>query len=665
MENESCSWVTRAKFSQKTFIRSGSSRLPSFRLDCQSDRDLNLKKESSSSDSMPRDSGLGFSNAAFMAGSFVQLSNTSSVSEGKPLATTSGRKTDGKSESKMKDSNLVSSDSISCKASLQHGSSESSLTLMKESNLQTVGFSFHPNLRTTVDTLKLYSYAVWFDSSRKKLAQMKRKSKPKQRSISPQPTTILSDVFKEAKSLSRRFSTPPRSRNKQDNNVLRNNSPSNDLSTLQQISFVKGLTKLRTKKETPWARYFDNGVVRVTAVETTEKWIVNLSELYFGARFACGAHSRLYHGMYKNQPVAVKLIRLPDDDDSGVMVARLEKQFTREATFLSHLCHRNVIKFFSFSLSLIAACWVLQKSPILFIITEYLSGGSLWALLRKLDRSPLPLDNLISIALDVARGMEYIHSQGVIHRDLKSGNILFDKNLCVKIADFGVACEEAYCDVLGDDAGTYRWMAPEMIKHKPYGRKVDVYSFGLLLWEMITGAIPYEEMTPVQAAFAVVNKVYYPLAMSVISSYILRPMLPFSLCACLLEHAFVEHNLPILEYFFWRYLDQLRQTHTHHIHKISTQNLLVDSKISQPTEPTDQDELCNPGIYYYANLKTCSLQNLRPIIPANCPVVLRMLTEQCWSTLPEKRPEFWQIVKVLEQFESDLAHGGTLEQLQF
>ncbi|KAL0910546.1 hypothetical protein M5K25_021540 [Dendrobium thyrsiflorum] len=552
MENESCSWVTRAKFSQKTFIRSGSSRLPSFRLDCQSDRDLDLKKESSSSDSMPRDSGLGFSNAAFMAGSFVQLSNTSSVSEGKPLAT-SGRKTDGKSESKMKDSGLVSSDSIICKSSLQRGSSESSLTFMKESNLQTVGFSFHPNIGTTVDTFKLYSFAVWFDSSRKKLAQMKRKSKPKQRSISPQPTTILSNVFKEARSHSRRFSTPPRSRNKQDNNVLRNYSPYNELSPLQQISFVKGITKLRAKKETPWARYFDNGVVRVTAVETTEKWTVNLSELYFGARFACGAHSRLYHGMYKNQPVAVKLIRLPDDDDSGVMVARLEKQFTREATFLSHLCHRNVIKLAGFC----------EKSPILFIITEYLSGGSLWALLRKLDHSPLPLDNLISIALDVARGMEYIHSQGVIHRDLKSGNILFDKNLCVKIADFGVACEEAYCDVLGDDAGTYRWMAPEMIKHKPYGRKVDVYSFGMLLWEMITGAIPYEEMTPVQAAFAVVNK------------------------------------------------------------------------------------------------------NLRPVIPANCPVVLRMLTEQCWSTLPEKRPEFWQIVKVLEQFESDLAHGGTLKQLQF
>jgi len=107
--------------------------------------------------------------------------------------------------------------------------------------------------------------------------------------------------------------------------------------------------------------------------------------------------------------------------------------------------------------------------------------------------------------------MEYIHSQGVIHRDLKPENILFDQDFCVKIADFGIACEEAYCDVLADDPGTLRWMAPEMIKekgHKHYGRKVDVYSFGLLLWEMVTGTIPYEDMNPFQAAYAVLQKVF-------------------------------------------------------------------------------------------------------------------------------------------------------------
>jgi serine/threonine protein kinase len=127
--------------------------------------------------------------------------------------------------------------------------------------------------------------------------------------------------------------------------------------------------------------------------------------------------------------------------------------------------------------------------------------------LNSTEHHPIPLENIISIALDVARGLEYIHSQGIVHRDIKPENILFDENLCVKIADFGIACEETLCDVLVEDEGTYRWMAPEMIKQKAYNRKVDVYSFGLLLWEMVSGRIPYENLTPFQVAYAVANRV--------------------------------------------------------------------------------------------------------------------------------------------------------------
>ncbi|CAN6483576.1 unnamed protein product [Victoria cruziana] len=158
--------------------------------------------------------------------------------------------------------------------------------------------------------------------------------------------------------------------------------------------------------------------------------------------------------------------------------------------------------------------------------------------------------------------MEYLHSQGVIHRDLKPENMLFDQDHHLKIADFGIACEEAHGDALTEDPGTYRWMAPEMIKHERYSHKVDVYSFGLVLWEMVAGTIPYEDMIPVQAAFAVVNK------------------------------------------------------------------------------------------------------NARPPIPSTCPLAFQAFIEQCWSKLPERRPEFWQIVKVLEQFESSLAHDGTLNLVQ-
>ncbi|RWV99036.1 hypothetical protein GW17_00038084 [Ensete ventricosum] len=169
-------------------------------------------------------------------------------------------------------------------------------------------------------------------------SRYERESKSKQRSISPLPTTILSEVFKEARSIGRRFSTPPPSRKKSD----KARAHHDDLRTALELR--KAFDKSRPRKGASWARCFDHGGGKVTALETTEKWNADLSQLYVGLRFACGAHSRLYHGVFNDKPVAVKMISQPDDDEYGVMAARLEKQFTREVTILSHLYHRNVIK---------------------------------------------------------------------------------------------------------------------------------------------------------------------------------------------------------------------------------------------------------------------------------------------------------------------------------
>ncbi|KAJ1441588.1 Serine-threonine/tyrosine-protein kinase, catalytic domain [Sesbania bispinosa] len=83
----------------------------------------------------------------------------------------------------------------------------------------------------------------------------------------------------------------------------------------------------------------------------------------------------------------------------------------------------------------------------------------------------MSLEKVVAFAIDICRGMEYIHAQGIIHRDLKPENVLIDGESNLKIADFGIACETAKYDSL---SGTYRWMAPEMIKGKRYGRKVAV-----------------------------------------------------------------------------------------------------------------------------------------------------------------------------------------------
>ncbi|XP_010520229.1 PREDICTED: serine/threonine-protein kinase HT1-like isoform X2 [Tarenaya hassleriana] len=334
----------------------------------------------------------------------------------------------------------------------------------------------------------------------------------KQRSVSPSPQMVLTDTFKEARSDRKRFSTPhPRRRTESEKGMkmkwfrkdslgkssFSSRSPS-QVNPIRDLGTLKIQERVITniKKETPWTKYFDHGGRRVNAVDTTDEYSIDMSKLFLGLRFAHGLHSRLYHGKYNDEAVAVKLITVPDDDENGCLRARLEKQFTKEVTLLSRLHHPNVIKF-------VGAC---KDPPVYCIITEYLAEGSLRSYLHKLENKTLPLQRLIAFALDIARGMEYIHSQHVIHRDLKPENILIDDEFHLKIADFGIACEEEYCDLVADDPGTYRWMAPEMIKRKPYGRKADVYSFGLVLWEMVAGSIPYEDMNPIQAAFAVVHK---------------------------------------------------------------------------------------------------------------------------------------------------------------
>ncbi|KAL1222059.1 Serine/threonine/tyrosine-protein kinase HT1 [Cardamine amara subsp. amara] len=372
----------------------------------------------------------------------------------------------------------------------------------------------------------------------------------KKRSVSPSPHMPISDSFKEAKSDLKRFSTPhPRrmegTKAKDSVNVrpLSHSGPIKDLSTLKIQEKAK--SKIEKKRS---SKSVDFRGSRVCSVGVLEEYLIDVSKVSYGDRFAHGIYSQLFHGEYKGEAVALKIIKAPENCEDRFLGARLEKQFTMEATLLSRLSHPNVVKFVGVN---IGNC----------IITEYVPLGSLRSYLHKLEQKSLPMDRLLKFGLDIARGMEYIHSREIVHRDLKPENVLIDKDFHLKIADFGIACEEEYCDVLGENTGTYRWMAPEVIRRIPHGRKCDVYSFGLVLWEMVAGAVPYEEMTPVQAAFAVMHK------------------------------------------------------------------------------------------------------NIRPVIPKNCQAPMKELIEQCWSLQTDKRPEFWQIVKVLEHFEKSWKNEGRLNLL--
>ncbi|XP_074567742.1 serine/threonine/tyrosine-protein kinase HT1-like [Curcuma longa] len=225
-----------------------------------------------------------------------------------------------------------------------------------------------------------------------------------------------------------------------------------------------------------------------------QEWMADLSQLFIGNKFASGSNSRIYRGIYKQRAVAIKMVRIPEQDQQKKLI--LEKQFNSEVSFLSRLYHLNIVQF-------IAAC---KKPPVYCIITEYMSQGTLRMYLHKKEPYSLSTETILRLALDISRGMQYLHSRGVIHRDLKSHNLLLNDEMRVKVADFGTSCLETQCKESKGNMGTYRWMAPEMIKEKPYTKKVDVYSFGIVLWELTTALVPYQGMTPVQAAYAASEK---------------------------------------------------------------------------------------------------------------------------------------------------------------
>ncbi|KAK6920716.1 Serine-threonine/tyrosine-protein kinase, catalytic domain [Dillenia turbinata] len=242
-----------------------------------------------------------------------------------------------------------------------------------------------------------------------------------------------------------------------------------------------------------WSKYLVSSGAEIKG-EDEEEWSADMSQLYIGNKFASGRHSRIYRGIYKQRDVAIKMISQPEEDEG--LANLLEKQFTSEVALLFRLKHPNIITF-------IAAC---KKPPVFCIIMEYLAGGSLRKYLHQQEPYSVPLNLVLKLALDIARGMQYLHSQGILHRDLKSENLLLGADLCIKVADFGISCLESECGSAKGFTGTYRWMAPEMIKEKHHTKKVDVYSFGIVLWELLTALTPFDNMTPEQAAFAVCQK---------------------------------------------------------------------------------------------------------------------------------------------------------------
>ncbi|NXK67813.1 TNI3K kinase, partial [Sylvietta virens] len=217
---------------------------------------------------------------------------------------------------------------------------------------------------------------------------------------------------------------------------------------------------------------------------------LQLSEIEFHEIIGSGSFGKVYKGRCRNKIVAIKRYR------ANTYCSKSDvDMFCREVSILCRLNHPCVIQ-------LVGAC--LDDPSQFAIVTQYISGGSLFSLLHEQKRI-LDLQSKLIIAVDVAKGMEYLHNltQPIIHRDLNSHNILLYEDGHAVVADFG---ESRFLQSLDEDnmtkqPGNLRWMAPEVFTQcTRYTIKADVFSYALCLWELLTGEIPFAHLKPAAAA---------------------------------------------------------------------------------------------------------------------------------------------------------------------
>ncbi|KAI4301881.1 hypothetical protein L6164_035118 [Bauhinia variegata] len=212
-------------------------------------------------------------------------------------------------------------------------------------------------------------------------------------------------------------------------------------------------------------------------------------DLVLGERIGLGSYGEVYHADWNGTEVAVK--KFLDQDFSGAALA----EFKREVRIMRRLRHPNVVLFMG----------AVTRPPNLSIITEFLPGGSLYRILHR-PNCQIDEKRRIKMAMDVARGMNCLHTSTptIVHRDLKSPNLLVDKNWNVKVCDFGLSRLKHNTFLSSKStAGTPEWMAPEVLRNEPSNEKCDVYSFGVILWELATLKLPWSGMNPMQVVGAV------------------------------------------------------------------------------------------------------------------------------------------------------------------
>lgn len=221
-------------------------------------------------------------------------------------------------------------------------------------------------------------------------------------------------------------------------------------------------------------------------------WFVDAKGVVTGEALGAGSLGKVYSGTFRGKNVAIKKIQL-----STVKTSKFD-EFINEMNVMCTLRHPNTILFMGAFLEKDHLC----------ILMEQCEKGSLFSVLNDMSQH-VDYNMIIKICTSIAEGMNYLHLSAppILHHDLKSLNILIDEDWNVKVSDFGLT---QFRDDEGSEnamiLGTQFWMAPEAMQQKEYTERSDIYSFGMIMWELFTRKTPFPEMNPHQAALAVITE---------------------------------------------------------------------------------------------------------------------------------------------------------------
>jgi len=221
-------------------------------------------------------------------------------------------------------------------------------------------------------------------------------------------------------------------------------------------------------------------------------------EWYEEKPFAKGSFGSVFRAKYEREVVAAKILDV--QDVPAKKLEAVKKEFQSEVALMASLRSQNIVQILG----------AITRRTELVIVMEYCVGGSLRS---QLDDSsePWPARKAVGALLDVATGMKYLHSRGTVHRDLKSLNVLIDRNGKCKVSDFGQSKSSTLNTALtatgrGAITGTVAWNAPEVLDDAEVTMKADVYSFAVVIFEVVTTELPWEGVQVAQIIRKVCDK---------------------------------------------------------------------------------------------------------------------------------------------------------------